>query len=170
MTFALLPGSIGDLGASARLGSALRLSGASDRGSEPEGKESQDPVRCSKVHTVTTKDRKLSAALLDESRTIARDNNSTSNLQDNMAAVRVSFPWLGTRKSLTPEQRADAAQPFDAEDRLHQRIDLANRSTCRLISAAGPCTRWPWPGRTHSNRYAASRAIDSACSGHEYQQ
>ena len=32
-----------------------------------------------------------------------------------MAAVRVSFTWLGTRKSLTPEQRAEAAQPFDAE-------------------------------------------------------
>src|SRR3954470_4560890 len=32
-----------------------------------------------------------------------------------MAAVRVSFTWMGTRKSLTPEQRAEAAQPFDAE-------------------------------------------------------
>jgi hypothetical protein len=31
-----------------------------------------------------------------------------------MAAVRVSFTWLGTRKTLTPEQRAEAAQPFDA--------------------------------------------------------
>ncbi|HEU5118851.1 MAG TPA: hypothetical protein VFT74_19820, partial [Isosphaeraceae bacterium] len=38
-----------------------------------------------------------------------------SNLRANMAAVRVSFTWLGTRKSLTPEQRAEAAQPFDAE-------------------------------------------------------
>jgi hypothetical protein len=32
-----------------------------------------------------------------------------------MAAVRVSFNWMGVRKSLTPEQRAEAAQPFDAE-------------------------------------------------------
>ena len=32
-----------------------------------------------------------------------------------MAAVRVRFTWLGTSKSLTPEQRAEAAQPFDAE-------------------------------------------------------
>jgi hypothetical protein len=32
-----------------------------------------------------------------------------------MAAVRVSFTWLGTRKSLTPEQRAEAAQPFAAQ-------------------------------------------------------
>ena len=32
-----------------------------------------------------------------------------------MAAVRVSFTWLGTRKSLSADQRAEAAQPFDAE-------------------------------------------------------
>ena len=32
-----------------------------------------------------------------------------------MAAVRVAFTWLGTQKSLTPEQRAQAAEAFDAE-------------------------------------------------------
>lgn len=57
----------------------------------------------------------MSAALLDEPRTAARDTTPAVNLRDNMAAVRVSFTWLGTRKSLTPEQRAEAAQPFDAE-------------------------------------------------------
>lgn len=58
----------------------------------------------------------MSAALLDEPRTAASRNPSpASNLRDNVAAVRVSFTWLGTRKSLTPEQRAEAAQPFDAE-------------------------------------------------------
>ena len=57
----------------------------------------------------------VSAALLDEPRTSVRDNNPAANLRDSMAAIRVSFCWLGTRKSLTPEQRAEAAQPFDAE-------------------------------------------------------
>jgi hypothetical protein len=57
----------------------------------------------------------LAASLLEEPRTVARDVNPAANLRDNMAAVRVSFCWLGTRKSLTPEQRAEAAQPFDAE-------------------------------------------------------
>jgi hypothetical protein len=57
----------------------------------------------------------LSAALLDEPRIASRDNDPAANLRGNMAAVRVSFTWLGTRKSLTPEQRAEAAQPFDAE-------------------------------------------------------
>ena len=36
-------------------------------------------------------------------------------LREGMAAVRVSFTWLGTRKSLNPDQRAEAAQPFDAQ-------------------------------------------------------
>jgi hypothetical protein len=36
-------------------------------------------------------------------------------LRATMAAVRVSFTWMGVRKTLTPEQRAQAAEPFDAE-------------------------------------------------------
>lgn len=54
--------------------------------------------------------------LLDEPRSTARNTLSPAQgLRDNMAAVRVSFTWFGTRKSLTPEQRAQAAQPFEAE-------------------------------------------------------
>src|SRR5437763_13580089 len=56
------------------------------------------------------------SALLDEPRRTARNHQSPAdNLRANMAAVRVSFTWLGTRKSLTPAQRAEAAQPFDAQ-------------------------------------------------------
>jgi hypothetical protein len=55
-------------------------------------------------------------AMLDEPRsTVRSDQSPARNLQATMAAVRVGFTWLGTRKSLTPEQRAEAAQPFDAE-------------------------------------------------------
>src|SRR4051794_7094164 len=36
-------------------------------------------------------------------------------LRDTMAAARLSFTWLGTSKSLTAEQRAQAAEAFDAE-------------------------------------------------------
>src|ERR1700758_2099217 len=58
----------------------------------------------------------MSAAVLDEPRSSLRSAQSPAQtLRSNMAAVRVSFTWLGTRKSLTPEQRAEAAQPFDAE-------------------------------------------------------
>src|SRR4051812_17600783 len=36
-------------------------------------------------------------------------------LRTTMAACRVQFTWFGTQKSLTPEQRALAAEAFDAE-------------------------------------------------------
>jgi hypothetical protein len=36
-------------------------------------------------------------------------------MRAEMAACRVQFTWLGTQKSLTPEQRALAAEAFDAE-------------------------------------------------------
>jgi hypothetical protein len=35
-----------------------------------------------------------------------------------MAACRVKFTWFGTQKTLTPEQRAAAAEPFDADSQL----------------------------------------------------
>src|SRR3982750_2073117 len=53
--------------------------------------------------------------LLDEPSTARITPSPAQGLRNNMAAVRVSFTWFGTRKSLTPEQRAQAAQPFDAE-------------------------------------------------------
>src|SRR3954465_930484 len=58
----------------------------------------------------------MSAAnLLDEPSTARNTPSPAQGLRANMAAVRVSFTWLGTRKSLTLEQRAQAAQPFEAE-------------------------------------------------------
>jgi hypothetical protein len=59
--------------------------------------------------------------LLDriDSRPSAADTVAVSTpaerLRSTMAAVRLSFTWLGTKKSLTPEQRAQAAEAFDAE-------------------------------------------------------
>ena len=38
-------------------------------------------------------------------------------LRATMAAARVEFTWLGTQKTLTAEQRAQAAEAFDAEAR-----------------------------------------------------
>ena len=38
-----------------------------------------------------------------------------NRLRSSMAAVRVSISWFGTRKSLTVEQKAEAAEPFNAE-------------------------------------------------------
>jgi hypothetical protein len=38
-------------------------------------------------------------------------------LQTAFAAVRVSFTWLGVRKTLSPSQKAQAAEPFGAEEK-----------------------------------------------------
>jgi hypothetical protein len=38
-----------------------------------------------------------------------------NSLRTTMAAVRVSISWFGMRKSLTTEQKAEAAEPFNAE-------------------------------------------------------
>ena len=39
-------------------------------------------------------------------------------LRTTMAAVRVSMSWMGTRKTLTAEQRAEAAEPFGTDARF----------------------------------------------------
>lgn len=58
----------------------------------------------------------MSTALLEEPRMgIEIGPSPARDLRANMAAVRVGFTWLGTRKSLSPSQRAEAARPFDAE-------------------------------------------------------
>ena len=41
--------------------------------------------------------------------------NPAERLRSTMAAVRVSFTWFGVQKTLTREQKAQAAEAFDAE-------------------------------------------------------
>lgn len=47
-----------------------------------------------------------------------RRADPTDRLRSTMAAVRVSFVWLGCRKTLTAEQKAEAADAFDASGRF----------------------------------------------------
>ena len=44
--------------------------------------------------------------------------NPADRLRTTMAAVRVSLSWFGTRKTLTAEQRAEAAEPFGTDARF----------------------------------------------------
>jgi hypothetical protein len=56
--------------------------------------------------------------LLDHLETRPATVSSTTpaqRLRTTMAAVRVMFRWMGTQKTLSPEQRAQAAEAFDAE-------------------------------------------------------
>ncbi len=53
------------------------------------------------------------STVLDEPR-LHQSTAPAQRLRTTMAAVRVSFTWLGVRKTLTAEQRAEAAEPFGA--------------------------------------------------------
>ncbi|MCA9073209.1 MAG: hypothetical protein KDA84_30005, partial [Planctomycetaceae bacterium] len=54
--------------------------------------------------------------VLDEPVTQTQPNTSATNrLRATMAAMRLSFMWFGTRKTLSPEQKARAAESFGAE-------------------------------------------------------
>ena len=54
------------------------------------------------------------STLLDDTN-INTGSTPATRLRTTMAAVRVSMAWFGVRKTLTPEQRAEAAEPFGAE-------------------------------------------------------
>ena len=43
------------------------------------------------------------------------ERSAATRLRTTMAAVKLSFTWLGVRKSLAPEQRTTAAQAFHAD-------------------------------------------------------
>lgn len=45
-------------------------------------------------------------------------SSPANRLRATMAAVRVSMSWLGTKKSLSAEQRAEAAEPFGTDARF----------------------------------------------------
>jgi hypothetical protein len=44
-----------------------------------------------------------------------RVHSPADRLRTTMTAIRLSFTWFGTRKTLTPEQRGQAAEQFGAE-------------------------------------------------------
>jgi hypothetical protein len=54
------------------------------------------------------------STLLDEPST-HMTTAPAERLRTTMAAVRVSIKWFGTRKTLTPEQKSQAADTFGAE-------------------------------------------------------
>ncbi|HQX53183.1 MAG TPA: hypothetical protein PLR25_24900 [Planctomycetaceae bacterium] len=61
----------------------------------------------------------MSASLLDEPTSASSQRSIASErLRGTMAAARLSFNWLGTRKSLTVEQKNQAADSFGAEGKF----------------------------------------------------
>jgi hypothetical protein len=54
------------------------------------------------------------STLLDEPIDQGSATPAAQRLRTTMATVRVSMSWFGTCKTLTAEQKAEAAEPFDA--------------------------------------------------------
>ncbi|WP_254053456.1 hypothetical protein [Singulisphaera sp. GP187] len=73
------------------------------------------------------------ASLLDRAETQSL-TTATTRLRTMMAAVRVSFTWFGVQKSLTPQQKAQAAESFDAEGQFLS-------ATKKLIDTKHPAFR-----------------------------
>jgi hypothetical protein len=46
------------------------------------------------------------------------ERSAAQRLRTRMAAVKLSFTWLGVRKTLAPEQRTTAARAFHADREL----------------------------------------------------
>ena len=58
----------------------------------------------------------MSSSLLEEAAVQTQSQVSHSQrLRTTMAAMRLSFTWFGTRKTLSPDQKAQAAESFGAE-------------------------------------------------------
>ncbi len=57
----------------------------------------------------------MSTLLEEPTPQTAPRTSATSRLRTTMAAMRLSFTWFGTRKSLSVEQKAQAADTFGAE-------------------------------------------------------
>ena len=71
----------------------------------------------------------------------------SQRLRTTMAAVRVSLSWLGTRKTLTADQKARAADAFGAEGAFLS----AGKRPLRLTGSGWPplspaCVSGPNPG------------------------
>jgi hypothetical protein len=70
-------------------------------------------------------------------------------LRSTMAAARVSFTWMGTQKTLTREQKAQAAEAFDAEGQFlsagKKLIDTSHSAFRAVTAIRGKVDAyWKW--------------------------
>src|ERR1039458_9813617 len=91
-------------------------------------------------------------------RSAATIASATQRLRTNFAAVRLSFTWLGVRKTLSPDQKAQAAESFGAEgqylsaakkllDTSHEAFQAVSSVRSQIISYwKGLSLPYPEPG------------------------
>ena len=86
----------------------------------------------------------MSTSLLDEPETSSPNRSIASErLRATMAAARLSFTWLGMRKSLTTEQKNQAADSFGAEGKFlsagKKLLDTSHPAFKAVTSIKGRC-------------------------------
>ena len=83
--------------------------------------------------------------LLDEPETVQSPNvDFADRLRTTMAAVRVCFTWFGTRKSLSSDQKAQAAESFGAEGSVLDGGQETARFVASRVQSGHGCSR-PYP-------------------------
>ncbi len=97
------------------------------------------------------------STVLDET-SIQPSTSPSQRLRTSFAAVRIAFTWLGTRKTLTTEQKAQAADTFGAEgeflsagkkllDTKHPAFKAVTGVRSRIVSLwKGMSLPYPEPG------------------------
>ncbi len=97
------------------------------------------------------------STLLEET-TVSPSTSPSQRLRTTFAAVRIAFTWLGTRKTLTTEQKAQAAETFGAEgeflsagkkllDTKHPAFKAVTGVRSRIVSLwKGMSLPYPEPG------------------------
>jgi hypothetical protein len=89
-------------------------------------------------------------------------NTPAERLRTTMAACRVQFTWFGTKKSLTAEQKAQAAETFEAEGQFlsagEKLIDTKDKSFRAVTAIRTKITDY-WRGLTLAFPEAGVRLI-----------
>jgi hypothetical protein len=91
---------------------------------------------------------------LDPPSTIPASSNTITpaqRLRATMAAVRVSFTWFGVQKTLTREQKAQAAEAFDAEGQFlsaGKKLIDTRHSAFRAVTAIRGKVDAYWKGQS----------------------
>ena len=81
----------------------------------------------------------------------AASTTPAERLRNTMAACRVQFTWFGTKKSLTAEQKAQAAEPFDAQGQFlsaGKKLLDTKHSAFRAVTAIRTKITECWRGLT----------------------
>ena len=66
------------------------------------------------------------------------ERSAANRLRTTMAAVKLSFTWLGVRKTLAPEQRTTAARAFHADrNRLSTQRHQLDRRRDQIVLQTG---------------------------------